>query len=85
MKLNKHTGEMKLKGPNHWEWFTSHIDALFDCAPDLTAVKDGGSEMIERALGIQHIAVSITYSHTIKKSLMRSLWVITSPIFLLKN
>lgn len=65
MKLNKHTGEMKLKGPNHWEWFTSHIDALFDCAPDLTAVKDGGSEMIERALGIQHIAVSITYSHTI--------------------
>ena len=49
---------MKLKGPNHWEWFRENIDALFDCAPDLSSAKDAGSEMIERSLGIQGIAVS---------------------------
>lgn len=57
-KINKHTGEVKLKGPNHWEWFRENIDALFDCAPDLSSAKDAGSEMIERSLGIQGIAVS---------------------------
>ena len=67
MKLNKHTGEMKLKGPNHWEWFTSHIDALFDCSPDLASAKDACSEMIERSLGIQGIAVSILQSTRVRR------------------
>lgn len=56
--MNKYTGEVKLKGPNHWEWFKENIDALFDCAPDISSAKDSGSEMIERSLGIQGIAVS---------------------------
>lgn len=59
IKINKYTGEVKLKGPNHWEWFKENIDAFFDCAPDMAATKDIVSEMIERALGLQGIAVSI--------------------------
>lgn len=35
-----------------------NIDALFDCAPELASAKDGGTEVIERILGIQGIGVS---------------------------